>query len=39
MGDGPFRRKPYLDADIDTLKVVLMIVLFLAFVLALLPAR
>ena len=35
MGDNPFRRKPYMDAGIDTPKVLLLSVLFLVLVLAL----
>jgi hypothetical protein len=35
VSNNPFRRKPYLDAGIDTLKVLLMAVLFLLLVTAL----
>lgn len=35
MGDNPFRRKPYMDAPIDTPKVLLMAALFLILVIAL----
>lgn len=35
MGDSPFRRKPYMDARIDTTKVLLMAALFLILVAAL----
>lgn len=35
MGNNPFRRKPYMDAGIDTLKALLMALLFLVLVTAL----
>lgn len=35
MSDNPFREKPYLDAGIDTPKVLLMALLFLVVVTAL----
>jgi len=35
LGDNPFRRKPYMDSGIDTLKVLLMAAIFLLLVTAL----
>jgi hypothetical protein len=39
MGDKPFRRKPYMDTGIDTLKVLLMALLFLVLITALALGR
>ncbi len=39
MSNNPFRHKPYMDAGIDTLKVLLMAVLFLVLVTALALGR
>jgi hypothetical protein len=39
MSNHPFRRKPYMDAGIDTLKVLLLAVLFLVLVIALALAQ
>jgi hypothetical protein len=32
MNENPFRRKPYLDAGVDTLKVLLLSVLFVVLI-------